>query len=197
MRYRSFEDTPLIFGGSMIGNKDRTAMVHVASLLGANITLGRGSVIDENCVIEDNVFIGHNTVIRNNVHIKRNSVIGHNVVIEAFTKIGEATTIQSQCHITGYAEIGSRCYFGPCVTIINEKRISAFRNNVMDQVLKGPVIGDACRIGARALILPGVVVGKNAVIGAGCVITKNVGENEIWYGSCAVKKGIVPEEERL
>lgn len=47
------------------------------------------------------------------------------------------------------------------------------------------VIGDDVFIGARCIILQGVVIGQGAVIGAGSVVTKNVPEFEIWAGNPA------------
>ncbi len=42
-------------------------------------------------------------------------------------------------------------------------------------------------IGIGSVILPGVVIGENAVVGAGSVVTKDVGDNEVWYGTAAHK----------
>lgn len=47
------------------------------------------------------------------------------------------------------------------------------------------IIGDNVFIGANCLILKGVNIGCNAVIGAGSVITQNIGEGEIWAGNPA------------
>lgn len=50
-------------------------------------------------------------------------------------------------------------------------------------------IGDYCFIGPRAIILPGVTLGKGAVVGAGAVVTKDVSEMEIVGGVPAQKIG--------
>lgn len=47
----------------------------------------------------------------------------------------------------------------------------------------GPiVIHDNCFIGACSIILPNITIGKNSIIGAGSVVTKNVPANSVWAG---------------
>lgn len=156
-------------------------------------------IIDRDVKLHPTVKIYHFTVIRDRVVIGENSVIGHNVVIERDTKIGKNTTIQSQCHITGEAVIGDNCFFGPGVVTMNEKNIANCGRTKPH--IRGPIIGNGVRIGAGAVISPGVIIGDNAFIQAGCFLTKDVAENEIWGHrngfSKAMRIGIVPQEERL
>ena len=46
-------------------------------------------------------------------------------------------------------------------------------------------------IGANATILPGLTIGKNSLIGAGAVVTKDVPDNAIMVGNPAVIKGYI------
>ena len=169
--------------------------VHHTVELGHGTKLGRFCVIDKNVKIGAHCFIGHNTVIRENVVLRDWVTIGHNVVIETNTVIKDGTTIQSNSHITKNAEIGEYVYTGPSICMINENHIAAFGR--AEQNLEGPVIKDFVRIGARALIMPGVEVGENAVVGAGCLLNKNVPEKEIWFGHPAVHHGRIREDEVL
>jgi len=57
-------------------------------------------------------------------------------------------------------------FLGPGVRILNDKYING--------LCQPPEIGDYSRIGGGVIILPGVKVGRNALIGAGSVITKDV-----------------------
>jgi acetyltransferase-like isoleucine patch superfamily enzyme len=139
--------------------------------------------IDRNCRFGIDCFIGNGTMIRENVTVGNNSKIGHAVVIELGTTIGDNVTIQSQSHITGYALIENGVFFGPNVTTSNTRHISHGRN--FKPVITGPVFRRACRIGAGAVVLPGVTIGENAVVGAGAVVTKDVPDFEIWVGNPA------------
>jgi acetyltransferase-like isoleucine patch superfamily enzyme len=47
------------------------------------------------------------------------------------------------------------------------------------------VIKKGASIGAASVILGGVIIGENAMIGAGSVVTKDVPDNELWYGNPA------------
>jgi UDP-2-acetamido-3-amino-2,3-dideoxy-glucuronate N-acetyltransferase len=168
--------------------------VHPSTRFGRNVRLGHGVIIDAGVRISDDVFIGHHTVIRSGVRIHHAAVIGHLVVIEAETVIGAETTIQSQCHITKGARIGSRVFFGPGAVMINEWRIASHGRRI-PQRLEGPVVRNGARIGAGALIMPGVEIGQNAMIGARSIVTRNVPPREVWFGCEAASRGPVPEEE--
>lgn len=88
--------------------------------------------------------------------------------------------------------IGSYTMIGPNVTvataghpILPELREKAYQYNM-------PVhIGRNCWIGAGALIMPGVTIGDNSVIGAGSVVTKDIPSNVVAYGNpCRVAREI-------
>ena len=55
------------------------------------------------------------------------------------------------------------------------------------------VVGEGASIGANAVILPGIKIGKKAMIGAGAVVTKDVPEKAIVVGNPATIKGYVIE----
>jgi len=162
---------------------------------GENVRLGHGVVVDKNCMIGDNVFIGHNSVLREGVEIGNNSVIGHLVVIELNTKIGKYVTIQSNSHITGYAIIEDKVFMGPMSMCINTWKISHGRNFKAELV--GPTIKYGARIGSGAVIMPGVVIGRECLIGANSTVTKDCDDFGKYFGNPATFRGVISPEERL
>lgn len=172
-------------------------LIHPTAQIGRNVTLGFGVVIDDGVVIEDDVQIWHHCVIRSNTILRKGVIVGHLTLIERDTEIGEETVVHSQAHITAEAKIGKKIFFGPKVTCINERHITKFRHDVIPQKLEGPVIEDFCRIGTGALLLPGVWIGHNAIVGAGALVTKDIPPKQIWIGHPAKYWGMVKEEEIL
>lgn len=63
-----------------------------------------------------------------------------------------------------------------------------YRKDVPDlEVTKPIVIGNNVYVGNNAILLPGIKIGDNVVIGAGAVVTKDVPSNEVWAGVPAKK----------
>lgn len=169
---------------------------------GRNVRVGHHVVIDPDCRLGDDVFIGHNTMIRSGVKIGNRSIIGHLVMIESDTMIGDDVTIQSQCHITKLARIEDRVFMGPKAMLINTNKISHGRD--YKAKLEGPHIKFGARIGSGAIIMPGVTVGRNSVIGAGAIVAKDVPDEQIWFGRTTISisqaacfQNYVPKDECL
>ena len=59
-----------------------------------------------------------------------------------------------------------------------------------NQFLK-TTIKQGASIGANSTIIGGIIVGEHSMIGAGSVVTKNIGVQELWYGNPAKHKGFV------
>lgn len=80
----------------------------------------------------------------------------------------------------GKIEIGSGCRFGPNVKIFDNNHKFDAVNGVTDQHKIGDIfIGENCWIGANVVILKDTRIGKNSVIGAGCVVNGIIPEKSI------------------
>lgn len=86
--------------------------------------------------------------------------------------------------------IGNRVAIGPRVTIVLSSDANWSRLMENREYIKSTIIlGDDCWIGAGAIILPGVTIGKMAIVGAGAVVTKNVNDHSIVVGVPAKEIG--------
>ncbi len=96
--------------------------------------------------------------------------------------IGNRVYFNESCMISckDRINIGDGCRFGPNVTIIDNNHIFNKEQGVCDEYTHGEIkIGEHCWIGANVVILKGTKIGKNSVIGAGCVVTGNIPEASI------------------
>lgn len=152
------------------------------------------------CVIFPDVQIGAATRLGNFVLIRSNTQVGHQCVIGSYVDIeGEVTignhvSLQSACYITRGVIIEDDVFCGPRVTTMNDKRMSYRRPN-LTFVRSAPRILRAARIGGGVVLLPGVTVGENALVGSGAVVTKDVPDKAIVVGNPAHVVGWVPSHE--
>lgn len=153
-------------------------------------------VIEEDCEFGDKCFIGNNTTIRSGNKFGNRCVIGHNVVFEANSKFGNHVTINANCHMTQGLVVADEVFIGPGVITMNTKHISYGRKTVPKKY-EPPIIKRAARIGGGSLILPGVTIGENSVIGAGSVVTKSIPDRVIAWGNPAEVKAKIKEVDCL
>ena len=91
-----------------------------------------------------------------------------------------------------YIRVGDNCMFGPNVVIATAGHpiLPALREQGLQY--NAPVrIGKNCWLGAGALVMPGVTIGDNSVIGAGSVVTRDIPSNVVAAGNpCRVLRPV-------
>ena len=160
-------------------------------------TIGQKAVIRSHSVIYAGNRIGNDFQTGNKVNIREMNRIGDHVsvgtltVIEHHTTIGKNVRIHSQAFIPEYTVIEDGCWIGPNVVITNAKYPNS--PNAKNE-LRGCRIQQNAIIGANSTLLPGVIVGRGAIVGAAAVVTKNIPEGMVVAGNPAV---IINEASRL
>ncbi len=97
-------------------------------------------------------------------------VVGSGVWIGRYCDIGDYTRLQHGVFLPPRTVVGRGVFVGPNVTLCDDKYPKAG----FSYKANPPVLKDNCSIGAGAVILPGVVIGEHAMIGAGAVVTQDV-----------------------
>jgi len=140
--------------------------------------IGEGTTIWQFVVILKKAIIGNNCNINASVFIENDVIIGNNVTIKCGVQLWNGI------------RIGNDSFIGPN---------STFVNNPYPRSKKYPLhiaakLGNNVSIGASATIMGNITIEDFAMIGAASLVTKNIGKNELWYGSPAKKMGFVTNE---
>lgn len=124
-------------------------------IIGKNVHFGRDIEVWNYVVIGDNTTIGDGTRIGSFCDIGKDVIIGKNSIIQA------QVTISNKC------KLGNNVFVGPNTSLLNDK----FPHS---GCLTPSIIKDDVVVGGCVTILPNVTIGKNTVVAAGSVVTKDV-----------------------
>ncbi|WP_160687138.1 N-acetyltransferase [Clostridium sp. C2-6-12] len=148
------------------------------------LIIGENALIRSEAIIYGNTTIGNNFQTGHRVTIRENSIIGDNV------RIGTSSDIQEECTIGNYVSIHSNVFMGEKNTIKNYVWIFPhviFTNDPTppSQTIIGSTVEDYAVVAAGSIILPGLNVGKESLVGAGSIVTKNVEKETVVAGNPA------------
>lgn len=162
------------------------ARIHPTACFQSNaerIVLGRGTKIGARCRLDagatGRIISGARVWVSSDVEFETATAV----------YIGEGTTIQRRCTVNGSTRIGANCIFAPNVFVSSgthpfrfvahlpireqERRLAGSEADL--DALDRPVwIQDDCWLGANVVVCPGVTIGKGSVVGANCVVTRDV-----------------------
>jgi acetyltransferase-like isoleucine patch superfamily enzyme len=164
-----------------------------ALVVGAGTTIGTGAVvyagtcIGQECLIADQAFVRERCTIGDFV------IVGRGVTVENETTIGSYTKIQSQAYITAWMTIEEHVFIAPCVVTTNDNYMGRTEKRLTQR--KGAHIKRGARVGANAILLPGVTVGREAFVAAGALVTRDVPDAVLVRGTPARIIREVPEVE--
>jgi len=163
--------------------------------IGDNCTIGTSVVIYTGSVIADKVLVADLSTVRENVTIGEGTIVGRGVAIENFCRVGSYCKLETNVYLTAYSEVEDRCFLAPCVATSNDNFVG--RTKERFKYFKGVTVKKGARIGTNATILPGKVIGEDALVAAGAVVTKNLKPRKIYAGVPAKEFRDVPPEQLL
>ena len=165
-----------------------------AAVVGAGATVGAGAVvlagaeIGERCVVADQAHVRERTVIG------PECVIGRGASVENDVRLGARVRMQTGAYVTAWSIVEDDVFIAPGVMTTNDPTAGRRRGGLE---LEGALLRRACRLGGRAVLLPGVEVGEEAFVAAGAVVTRDVPARALVMGVPARVVGEVPDEDLL
>lgn len=150
-------------------------MIHPTSEV-QSTNIGSNTCIWQFCVVLRGATIGEQCNINSHVFIENDVIIGNNV------------TVKSGVQLWDGLRVGDNVFIGPNVTFTNDM---VPRSKSYPMSFLQTIICQGASIGANATIIAGNKIGAYAFIGAGSLITKNIPDNTVWYGTPARLKGYI------
>ena len=210
----SIAETAIVYPGTVVGDGCRIldyAVVGKQPTLGPRSTtkreelppleLGPGTVVSTGAIVfagtrvGANVIIGDQACVRERCELGDDVVVGRGTLVENDTTIGALTKIQADAYVTAYSTLEDEVFIAPRVITTNDNFMG--RTEQRHALRKGPTIRRGARIGAGAVLCPGVEIGAEAFVGAGTVVVKDVAPRVVVVGNPARVLRDVPPAELL
>ena len=173
----------IIYGPAVIGQPPRGKIEgELALAIGKNAVIRPFTTIYAGSEIGDNFQCGQGASIREDNKIGNNVSVGTHAVLEYENVIGENTRIHTGCFLE-MVTLGRFVFLGPHVVFTDDPHPMGCPK--WKECGGGAVVGDMARIGANCTLLPAVKIGKEALIGAGSVVTKDIPDKMVAAGNPA------------
>jgi acetyltransferase-like isoleucine patch superfamily enzyme len=153
------------------------AVVFAGTRLGAGVIVGDQACVRERCELAADVVIGRGAFVENDV------------------SVGERTKVQANAYLTAYSTLEEDVFIAPCVVTANDNFMG--RTERRHELRQGPTIRRGARIGAAAVLLPGIEIGEEAFVGAGAVVLHDVPARAVMVGNPARQIRDVADDELL
>ncbi|HEY1421324.1 MAG TPA: acyltransferase [Candidatus Dormibacteraeota bacterium] len=150
--------------------------------------------VSPQATIGDGTRIWHQAQVRDGAVIGKQCILGKGSYVDRNVRIGDHCKLQNGVFVYHGFTIESGVFLGPGVMLLNDKHPRAINPDGtpkadIDWVASQGVVGYGAAIGGGAVILPGVNIGRMALVGSGSVVTRDVPERAIVAGNPARIRG--------
>jgi acetyltransferase-like isoleucine patch superfamily enzyme len=163
-----------------------------ALVIGRNAVIRSHTIIYAGSTIGDDFQTGHGALIREDNEIGDAVSVGSHSVIEHHVRLANGVRIHTGAFVPEFSVLEEDAWVGPHVTFTNA---TYPRSRDAKETLRGPHLMRGAKIGANASLLPGVVIGVDALVGAGSVVTQDVPDRMIVAGNPATVIGSIDDVE--
>lgn len=169
----------LVEPGVILGYPTGRPIAQRRLAIGAGAKIRANTIVYGGSIIGSGLETGHGVVIREENLIGDDLSIWSHSVIDYGCRVGQRVRIHTGVYVCQFSVIGDDVFLAPHVTFTNDP------HPICTKCMKGPTVGDRAKIGGGATLLPHVVIGQDAVVGAGAVVTQDVPPGAVVAGNPA------------
>jgi UDP-2-acetamido-3-amino-2,3-dideoxy-glucuronate N-acetyltransferase len=160
------------------------------------VTVAPTADVDERAAIGAGTRVWHLAQIREEASLGRDCIIGRGAYVGPGVVVGDNVKLQNHALVYEPARLGDGVFVGPAAVLTNDEYPRAVTpdgrlKDGSDWTAVGVTIGEGAAIGARAVCVAPVTVGRWALVAAGAVVTKDVPDFALVVGVPARRIGWV------
>jgi len=156
-----------------LSEEKKSYFVHGSSYIDDDVLIGEGTKIWHFCHVQKGARIGKNCILGQNVNI------GNNVIIGNYCKIQNNVSVYEGVVLEDYV------FCGPSMVFTNIINPRCKYPQVGSKYYKKTLVKEGASLGANCTIVCGITIGKDAFVGAGAVVTKDVPDYALVVGNPA------------
>jgi acetyltransferase-like isoleucine patch superfamily enzyme len=152
--------------------------------------------VDESAELGPRTTVWHLAQIREDARLGRDCIVGRGAYVGPGVVIGNQVKLQNYALVYEPATLEDQVFIGPAVVLTNDvfpraTDVTGKLKRPEDWKALGVLVRQGASVGARAVVLPGVEIGRWALVAAGAVVTKDVPDFALVAGMPARKIGWV------
>jgi acetyltransferase-like isoleucine patch superfamily enzyme len=146
------------------------------------------AIVEHGAEIGDGTRVWANVQVRPGARIGRNCVLGRNTFVDLDVQVGDCVKVQNNASLYEGLTLEHGVFVGPHVVFTNDRVPRAItpdgRLKITDDwILRRTLVRHGAAIGAGAVVVAGVTIGRWAMIGSGAVVTKDVPDHALVLGN--------------
>lgn len=152
--------------------------------------------VDEGALVGANTRVWHHAHIRSGARVGDNCTLGHSVYVDAGAVVGSNCKLENRVSIFRGVTLEDGVFIGPHTTFTNDKYPRAILPNGSfvreeDWMALATLVKYGASIGAGGIVLPGITIGRWAMVAAGSLVTRDVPDHGLVIGQPAELTGYV------
>jgi acetyltransferase-like isoleucine patch superfamily enzyme len=190
----------VIEDGAVLGKRPRLAGSSAAHgdvgrlQLAPGVVVCSGAIVFAGATLGEEAIVGDQSFVRERCTIGAGSVIGRGSVVDNDVSVGARVRVQTNVYLTAFSIVEDDVFVGPGVVTTNDDTMA---RHPPGAPLRGATLRRACRIGAAAVLTPGVQIGEEAFVAAGALVTSDVPPRAVVMGAPARVVRDVPQGDLL